>query len=99
MKADEPAALDQLGRTAELPKPMGTHNSWWSWGPTGPPDVPVIVVTSPGHRVLRDFAHVEQIAELNCSHCLDSLREQRIFLAKDPRKPISELWPGWQDFR
>jgi hypothetical protein len=49
--------------------------------------------------VLADFGDVREIADFDCPHCMRRMRELRIFLARNPRAPIPELWPGWRDYR
>lgn len=92
-------ALDRLGPSLGLPRPIATHNSYWDWGPGGHDGSVSLVVTEPGHVVLEAFAEVSAGRPIECAGCPGGVRPERIFLARRPHRPLSELWVHWKDYR
>ena len=89
-------AVEFHGAASGVTKVIGTHNQYFLWGPGDPsPDVVVAFGFSREH-LERPFASVEQAAVFRCDFCyLDGMP---IWVARQPRIPLSAAWPGLKHF-
>ena len=92
-------ALQHFGPQRELPTAIGTHNSYWLWGPGETRGDVMLVIAPPGHPVLSDFREVERGTAIPCQYCGGGVRDELIFVARRPIRPLSELWAAWRDYR
>ena len=92
-------ALQHFGPERGLPTAIGTHNNYWLWGPGETRGDVMLIVAPPGHAVLADFARVEPGTAIPCRYCGGGTRDEMIFVARRPVRPIGELWAGWRDYR
>jgi 4-amino-4-deoxy-L-arabinose transferase-like glycosyltransferase len=86
-------AVDLLGPRYGLPmKALGTHQSYWLWGP-GDPTKDVLIVLGDRPEGLRKWCEdVEVAAEL--AHPWTAVWENRpVLVCRRPRYTIEELWP------
>jgi 4-amino-4-deoxy-L-arabinose transferase-like glycosyltransferase len=86
-------AIDLLGPKYDLPlKALGTHQSYWLWGP-GDPAKDVFIVLGDRPEGLRKWCgDVEVAAEP--SHPWTAVWENRpILVCRRPRWPLREIWP------
>jgi hypothetical protein len=94
----EAGALAHLGREADLPPVIGTHNNFWLWGTRGLDGSVLILVADQASPLLQHFASCRLAAQIDCSHCEAQLRERGVFLCREPKRPLPELWLGLKDF-
>jgi 4-amino-4-deoxy-L-arabinose transferase-like glycosyltransferase len=88
----EAGAIEQLGRARGLPVPVSPHNSYWTWGP-GPADHTVFVILAHDAGAWRDaFESVEAAGTWDCGFCLPGRNHETIFVARDPTRPLDDLW-------
>ncbi len=88
----ETGAIAQLGRGRGLPDPVSPHNSYWHWGP-GRTDAAVHLVLAPSDEGLsRYFGRVEAAGEWDCGLCLPGRNHWTVFVAREPLRPIDEMW-------
>ena len=92
-------ALQHFGPQRNLPTAIGTHNSYWLWGPGETRGDVMLVVAPSGHPVLSGFAEVDQGTAIPCRYCGGGTRDEMIFVARRPILPLSELWAAWRDYR
>jgi len=86
-------AIDLLGPKYGLPmKALGTHQSYWLWGP-GDPSKDVFIVLGDRPEGLRRWCEeVEVAAEL--SHPWTAVWENKpVLVCRRPRVPLDEMWP------
>jgi 4-amino-4-deoxy-L-arabinose transferase-like glycosyltransferase len=94
----EAGALARLGPAAGLPPVVGTHNSFWLWGPRGLDGDPLLVVADEDSPALARFAACGLAARVACRHCEPRLRGRPVFVCRGPRRPLAELWPELKDY-
>lgn len=87
-------ALELLGRGKDLPPVYCTQNSYARWGPP-PGSVAVAIVTGPfsAETVHRLFSDVTLARVHDCEWCMPWRDESPIWLARDPRLPLGDVWP------
>jgi 4-amino-4-deoxy-L-arabinose transferase-like glycosyltransferase len=86
-------AVDLLGPRYGLPmKALGTHQSYWLWGPGDPAKDVFIVLGDRPEGLARWCESVEVAAEL--SHPWTAVWENKpVLVCRRPRWPLSEIWP------
>lgn len=95
----ESGAIDLLGPKHGLPLPaLGTHQSYWLWGPGDPGKDVLIVLGDRPERLRRWCADVRVAAEL--SHPWGAAWENGpVLVCRDPKMPIHEIWPKIKNWR
>jgi hypothetical protein len=89
----ESGAIDLLGPRYGLPlKALGTHQSYWLWGP-GEPGKDVLVVLGDRPEGLKEWCgDVEVAAEL--AHPWTAVWENGpVLVCRRPRYSVAEIWP------
>jgi hypothetical protein len=86
-------AIDLLGPRYGLPmKALGTHQSYWLWGPGDPSKDVFIVLGDRPERLARWCGDVQAVAEL--SHPWTAVWENGpVLVCRQPRVPLAEIWP------
>jgi len=86
-------AIDLLGSRYGLPlKALGTHQSYWLWGPGDPTKDVFIVLGDRPDRLRRWCGEVEVAAQL--SHPWTAVWENGpVLVCRGPRRPLAEIWP------
>jgi hypothetical protein len=91
----EAGALAFFGGPAHLPPIISGHNNYYLWGPgntTG--DVVIVVGYTDSAAIAQSFTTVELMGITRCTYCMDYENNVPIFVARGPKKPITEIWPG-----
>jgi len=91
-------ALEFYGKEFDLPPVYTTHNSYYFWGP--PPDsVKTYIGVLVRKRELEGFFHDVDVAGLfSCEYCMNYESEIPIYVAREPREPVSQVWPRIKHF-
>jgi Dolichyl-phosphate-mannose-protein mannosyltransferase len=95
----ESGAVDLLGPKHGLPlRALGTHQSYWLWGP-GPPGKDVLIVLGDRpDRLARLCGDVRVAAELH--HPLGAVWENGpVLVCREPRVSLQEVWPRIKKWR
>jgi hypothetical protein len=89
----ESGAIDLLGPKYGLPlKALGTHQSYWLWGPGDTAKDVFIVLGDRVEGLSRWCGDVQVAAEL--SHPYTAVWENKpVLVCRRPRTPLAELWP------
>jgi len=95
----EAGGVNYYGRERGLPRAIGTHVSYWLWGP-GDVDGQVMLVLSDDEADLRRRYHeVAQVAAIDCPYCMPDLRRKAVYLCRGPRRPLADEWPELKVYR
>lgn len=92
-------AIELLGRDRGLPPVYATQNTYFHWGP--PPDsVKVAIVAGPfsEETVRYMFNDVELSRVHDCEWCMQWLDQTSIWIARNPKMPIREIWPQLKNY-
>ena len=96
----ETGAIDRLGSRRGLPsRSIGTHNQYWLWGPGDATGELVLVVRESQAELEQWFRRCDRVAEIDCPYCMPMLQAEAVFLCRDPRRPLRELWPEMKLYR
>lgn len=94
----ETGAVNVLGPAVGLPSAIGIHNNYWLWGTGSVADNIFLVVAPTGSELLTLFTSVERAAEIDCRWCMPFQRDKAVYICRDPRRPLREVWPELKEF-
>jgi hypothetical protein len=94
----EAGAVNVLGPAVGLPSAIGIHNNYWLWGAGDVADNIFLVVAPTGSELLTLFTSVEHAAEIDCRWCMPFQRDKAVYVCRDPRRPLREVWPELKEF-
>jgi hypothetical protein len=89
-------AVERYGAAGGIARVIGTHNQYFLWGPGNPPPETVVAFGFPRATLDRLFAEVEEAAVFRCEFCYQD--GMPIWVARQPRVPLSAAWPGLKHF-
>jgi len=101
----EAGAIGVLGRTGCaagvqpcLPDAISGHNNYWFWGPDGHMG-DVLIALTPSRRGLdARFDDVQQVATIECRHCMPYENHRPVYVCRRPKQPLAEIWPQVKHF-
>jgi hypothetical protein len=93
----EAGAIDFYGKEYGLPKVISGHNNYWLWGPGDAVEV-VISLTGSIERLSQYFESVEQAAVFTCKYCMPYENNRPIYVCRNPKFPVEEVWPQFKHY-
>lgn len=93
----ESGAVDLLGPQYGLPKSIGTHQSYWLWGPRNYTGETMIVLGDTRHSLQRWCERVEIGAELN-NRWAEPHENRPVLLCRGLKGNLQQLWPKLKDW-
>lgn len=93
----EAGAIDFFGKGYGLPKASSGHNSYWLWGVHGSGEV-MIIVGGRAEDHARGFASVELVGRHSHDYAMPFESDLPIFLCRNLKLPLAELWPSTKRF-
>jgi hypothetical protein len=94
----EAGAIDFFGRQYHLPRSICAHNNYWIWGPGENVGAIVIILGGDVARLKEIFEQVERVDLFICEYCMPYESNLPIFLARELKVPISQLWPSLKHY-
>lgn len=89
----EAGAIDFFGPRYNLPKAISAHQNYYLWGPRDYTGEVMIVLGDKVERLKELFNQVEQKETIKCDYCMPYESNLPVFLCRDMKMPIKELWP------
>ncbi|MCP3982241.1 MAG: glycosyltransferase family 39 protein [bacterium] len=86
-------AIDFYADELDLPPALSGHNSYHLWGPGSCDGSVLIVIDDRRERLEHLFDSVELGARYRCDDCMPYESEKPIWIGRDMRLPIEQLWP------
>jgi hypothetical protein len=82
----------------DLPPCVSGHNNYWLWGP-GPPGTTLVVILG-GRSLdhLRSFVRVDSVAMFHAPWVMPYEDSLGVFVCREPRAPIPELWKRTRNY-
>ncbi len=87
------SAINVLGRARGLPESYSGHNNYWFWGPPDPRRTTLVVIGMKTEDVHRLFADVTLAAVTVCHFCAPFETARPVWIAREPRVPLADVWP------
>ncbi|MDE3154211.1 MAG: glycosyltransferase family 39 protein [Acidobacteriota bacterium] len=96
----EAGAIDLFGPALGLPPAISSHNNYWVWGPRGYTGriVVFLVPMAAKPRLEQVFGSVVQAGQVECGDCMPYEEHQPIFVCRDPRMTLQQLWPRFKNY-
>jgi hypothetical protein len=94
----EAGAIDLFGPALGLPKAISGHNSYFLWGPHGCTGEVVIDIGASAQDVEPLFASVERATLFTCTDCMPYEDNKPIWILREPRQPLSVMWPRFKGY-
>ena len=101
---NQAASVDFLGKKHGLPPAISRHNNYWLWGPGDTSWDVVIAVYVPKELLDDMFGEVVEAARTSgdyfASNSLDNKgrNDEPIYICRNPKRPIPEVWAEWKMF-
>jgi hypothetical protein len=94
----EAAAVDFFGGKYGLPKASSGHNNYWYWGPQNPSADIVITVGESREDVEETFKQVSLAAVVVSKYARPSETNIPVYIGRDPKMSLKDVWPRTKDF-
>ncbi|HEY3794483.1 MAG TPA: glycosyltransferase family 39 protein [Bradyrhizobium sp.] len=95
----EAAAIDVFGSKDGLPPVLSGQNQYWLWGPRGHDGSLIIHVGGDIERWRRICGSVEAAGSFGNPYTMPYENNRAIFICRDLRMPLEQLWPRLKRFR
>jgi hypothetical protein len=94
----EAGAIDFFAPSLALPPALSAHNSWFLWGPGDWTGEVLIVIGDERERLLELFESVELAGRTDCIDCMPYEDDLPIWVCRNLRMPVAELWPRIKNY-
>jgi 4-amino-4-deoxy-L-arabinose transferase-like glycosyltransferase len=94
----EAGAVDFFGPRYGLPPAISGHNNYFLWGPDGCSGAVVIAVGVSRADLATGFGDITQAATVSCDYCMPYENDDPVFVARQPKLPIKDIWPRVRHF-
>jgi hypothetical protein len=94
----EAGAIDFFRRKYGLPKAASGHNNYWYWGPENWDADIVIALGVSRSDVETTFQQVEHAATVVSPYARPFETDLPIYLGRQPRRPLREVWASTRSF-
>jgi hypothetical protein len=93
-------AIDFLGKQYGLPPARSNHNNYWLWGPGDTSwDVAIVVGVRKASLEENMFGEVVEAGRTSCEYTDRFDRNDApIYVCREPKRPIAEVWAGAKKF-
>ena len=82
-----------LAYPASLKQAISGHNGYYIWGPGECTGEVVISVGVPSGDLETIFGEVEKVAMIRCEYCMPDEDDLPVYVCRDPRASLRDLWP------
>ena len=86
-------AIDLLGSRMGLPPAISGHNNYWLWGPRHYTGEVMIMLGWSRQDLEEVFEVVGRVTVTRCSYCMPYENNNPIWLCRNMRRPLEEVWP------
>jgi hypothetical protein len=93
------AALEVYGRKDNLPPILSGHNQYWLWGPHGYDGSLIIHVGGDPERWRRLCGTLDIVDHTGDAYAMPYENNRAIFICRDLRMPLTQLWDKLKRFR
>jgi 4-amino-4-deoxy-L-arabinose transferase-like glycosyltransferase len=93
------AALEVYGRKDNLPPILSGHNQYWLWGPRGYDGSLIIHVGGDPERWRRLCGTLDIVDHTGDAYAMPYENNRAIFICRDLRMPLAQLWDKLKRFR
>lgn len=91
-------AIDFFGKQYGLPPARSNHNNYWLWGPGDTSWDVAILVGGPKVSLEDVFSEVVEAGRPSCEYTDRMRRNDPIYVCRELKRPIAEVWAGAKKF-
>ena len=92
------AAIDFFGAPFGLPPAISAHENYFLWGPRGTDGSVVLILGGMRENLLKMFRTVEPVGRFDHPLAMPEERDQTLWLCRDIKEPIEQVWPRLRHF-
>ncbi len=86
-------AIDYYADKYDLPLSIGRHNNYWIWGPGQYNGELMLILSNEVGNKAELFNEVIEMGIVNSRYAIPYENNLKIYLCKDLKQPVDELWP------
>jgi Dolichyl-phosphate-mannose-protein mannosyltransferase len=94
----EAGAINFYGKKYDLAPAISGHNNYYLWGPVRKNISVVIVIGSNENSLNKVFGEVIPADTLHLKYSMPYENNQPVWICKQPKKTIQEIWPGTKHY-
>ncbi len=94
----EAGAINFLGKKYDLAPAISGHNNYYLWGPVRKNISVVIVLGSNEKSLSKVFGEVIPSDSLHLNYSMPYENNQPVWICKEPKKTIQEIWPSTKHY-
>jgi Dolichyl-phosphate-mannose-protein mannosyltransferase len=94
----EAGAINFFGKKYDLAPAVSGHNNYYLWGPVRKNISVVIIIGSNKNSLEKVFGEVIPSDTLHLKYSMPYENNQPVWICKQPKKTIQEIWPGTKHY-
>jgi len=94
----EAGALNFFGPAYHLPRAISGHNTYWLWGYGDCTGQVLITVGVSPEDLARFYGSVTPAATITCGDCAEEESALTVYVCREPKAPMAELWKQARHF-
>ncbi len=92
-------AVDYYADKFNLPKSIGGHNNYWLWGPGSYSGELLLILSNDVGDKNELFEIVEDLGVVTCQYCMPYESNLHLYLCRDLKGEVEELWPAVKSYK
>jgi hypothetical protein len=94
----EAGAINMFGPQDGLPQAISGHNTYWLWGPGNCSGQTVITIGFSREDLAPAFGLVTPAGKFTCTYCMPEESDLTIYVCRQPKAPLADLWKRAKHF-
>jgi hypothetical protein len=94
----EAGAINMFGPQDGLPQAISGHNTYWLWGPGNCSGQTVITIGFSQEDLTPAFGAVTPAGKFTCTDCMPEESDLTIYVCRQPKAPLADLWKRAKHF-
>ncbi len=91
-------AIDYYRKKYQLPPAVGSHNSYWIWGPGNYDGNVLIILGGELDDKKKKFESVEVVDTVYTKYAIPYENNLRVYVCRKMKTPVQEIWPEIKNF-
>ncbi len=91
--------LNHYREANDSPRAISGHNNYWLWGPGEDSAEVLVAFSSDDARLRKYYARVEAVADVDCQWCHPDVERLRLWVCRDPIRPIQDWWAEMKHYQ
>jgi hypothetical protein len=91
-------AIDFFGPDYGLPTAISPHNNYWLWGPGDADGSVTLVIGASEDDLARACETYEHAATIDCGYCMPYENHRPVYICRNLKIPMAELWAAEKNF-